>query len=191
MEHFPEKTKDDVRKILFSKNLFYEEMGNYHSRLQIAADIVKQTSTPKSRDDHEPLGATRDENGGDDEAEKEKNDEGGRDPGVDGIGAFRAKRIRLSKESEGSSPWISDNLHDSIALENQNPVMVGMLQPDNERTAPMQPDSARSTAWMAEKIELKRQKLKNEKMKLENKLMALELKQMELDIESNRFQERK
>ncbi|KAJ6817292.1 uncharacterized protein M6B38_412110 [Iris pallida] len=40
MDHLSDKAKDDVRKILSSKHLFYEEMCSYHNgnRLHLPAD---------------------------------------------------------------------------------------------------------------------------------------------------------
>lgn len=194
INHLPEKTKEDVRKILCSKHLFFEEIYNYHTvnRLHIAADLGMQSSTPKSRDDHEAWGAMKDENGGDDEddEESENNDEVGednydendRDAGAEGIGSF-PKRMKLSKDPEGASYWTVDNLHEcmrSTAPENLNPVMSGML-PDNARTARIQPDSAR-TAWV------QRQWTRIRKLQVEEQKVDLQAQAFELEKERFKWQ---
>ncbi|XP_057974871.1 uncharacterized protein LOC131162430 isoform X2 [Malania oleifera] len=58
MDHLSEKEKDEVRKILSSKHLFYEEMCSYHNgnRLHLPPDPALQRSLQlalRSRDDHE------------------------------------------------------------------------------------------------------------------------------------------
>lgn len=186
INHLPEKTKEDVRKILCSKHLFFEEIYNYHTanRQHIAADLGIQSSTPKSRDDHEAWGAMKDENGGDDgDDESENNDEIGednydendRDAGAEGIGSF-PKRMKLRKDSDGASYWTSDNLDESMrstAPENRNPVMSGML-PGNARTTRMQPDSAR-TAWMQRQwTRIRKLQVKEQKVDLQAQAFELE-----------------
>lgn len=59
-----EKEKDDVRKILSSKHLFYEEMCSYHNRnrLHLPPDPELQRSLQqalRNRDDHESTGVRR------------------------------------------------------------------------------------------------------------------------------------
>ncbi|MED6183326.1 hypothetical protein PIB30_036875 [Stylosanthes scabra] len=58
IDYLSEKEKDDVRKILSSKQLFYEEMCSYHNnnRLHLPHDLALQRSLQqalRSRDDHE------------------------------------------------------------------------------------------------------------------------------------------
>jgi len=58
MDHLSEKEKEEVRKILSSKQLFYEEMCSYHNanRLHLPHDPELQRSLRlalRSRDDHE------------------------------------------------------------------------------------------------------------------------------------------
>lgn len=58
MDHLTEKTKEDVRKILSSKHLFYEEMCSYHNgnRLHLPPDPALQRSLQlalRSRDEHD------------------------------------------------------------------------------------------------------------------------------------------
>jgi len=216
MDHLPEKIKEDVRKILCSKHLFYEEMSSYHNRnkLHITADLGMQSSTPKSRADHEAWQAVNDENGGDDEddQENENNDEVGegncdendRDAGAEGIGFF-PKRTKPNKKSEGASYWTSDNLHEcmrSSAPENLNPVMSGMLT-DDAKTAWTQQDSAKTARkqrqWtrslelqMERKVDLQAQALELEKERFKWQKISSkkdrELKRLKLENEKMKLE---
>ncbi|KAL1831187.1 hypothetical protein DCAR_0101164 [Daucus carota subsp. sativus] len=58
LDHIPEKLKEEVRKILSSKHLYYEEMCSYHNgnRLHLPPDPELQYSLRlalRSKDDHE------------------------------------------------------------------------------------------------------------------------------------------
>ncbi|XP_026661620.1 uncharacterized protein LOC103710100 isoform X1 [Phoenix dactylifera] len=66
MHHISDKVKDDVRKILSSKHLHYEEMCSYHNknRLHLPADPEVQRSVQsllKTSDDHDAKRAARDD----------------------------------------------------------------------------------------------------------------------------------
>ncbi|CAN1130185.1 hypothetical protein LINPERPRIM_LOCUS13079 [Linum perenne] len=66
IDYLSEKEKDDVRKILSSKHLFYEEMCSYHNgnRLHLPHDPALQRSLQlalRSRDDHDHDGTKRHE----------------------------------------------------------------------------------------------------------------------------------
>ncbi|KAK8510645.1 hypothetical protein V6N13_110148 [Hibiscus sabdariffa] len=86
IDYLTEKEKDDVRKILSSKHLFYEEMCSYHNgnRLHLPHDPQLQHSLQlafKSRDDHESDDARRhqhdnvDEDGEDDDDDDMETDD--------------------------------------------------------------------------------------------------------------------
>ncbi|KAF5942461.1 hypothetical protein HYC85_020103 [Camellia sinensis] len=64
MDHISEKAKEEVRKILSSKHLFYEEMCSYHNsnRLHLPHDPELQRSLRlalRSRDDHDNIDVRR------------------------------------------------------------------------------------------------------------------------------------
>lgn len=74
MRHLTNKAKDDVRKILSSKQLYYEEMCSYHNknRLHLPADPEVQHSVQlllKISDDHNTKRAARDDFDEDDQDE--------------------------------------------------------------------------------------------------------------------------
>ncbi|KAG1331064.1 hypothetical protein COCNU_02G010320 [Cocos nucifera] len=73
MEHISDKLKDDVKRILSSKHLFYEEMCSYHNvnRLHLPHDPALQRSLQlalKSRDEHGTRRAVHGSNDEDDQS---------------------------------------------------------------------------------------------------------------------------
>ncbi|OAY74032.1 hypothetical protein ACMD2_10861 [Ananas comosus] len=85
MDHISDKLKDDVRKILSSKHLFYEEMCSYHNgnRLNLPHDLALQRSLQvalRSKDEQEMRrganeDADEDDQSGDTEDEEDNNGE--------------------------------------------------------------------------------------------------------------------
>ncbi|KAI3460493.1 hypothetical protein Pfo_017156 [Paulownia fortunei] len=76
MDHISEKAKDEVRKILSSKHLHYEEMCSYHNgnRLHLPPDPELQHSLRlalRSRDDHDDTDVKRHPNEDNDEVDQE------------------------------------------------------------------------------------------------------------------------
>lgn len=76
IDFLSEKEKDDVRKILSSKHLFYEEMCSYHNgnRLHLPHDPALQRSLQlalRSRDDHDNDDLRRHQNDDPDEEDQE------------------------------------------------------------------------------------------------------------------------
>ncbi|KAL0369318.1 UNVERIFIED_CONTAM: hypothetical protein Scaly_1150700 [Sesamum calycinum] len=76
MDHISEKAKEEVRKILSSKHLHYEEMCSYHNgnRLHLPPDPELQRSLRlalRSRDDHDDSDAKRHPHDDDDEVDQE------------------------------------------------------------------------------------------------------------------------
>ncbi|ERN11761.1 hypothetical protein AMTR_s00022p00244920 [Amborella trichopoda] len=77
MNHLSAKTKDDVRKILSSKHLFYKEMCAYHNGQRISnVHEVHPLMLCKSRETQDGCDFVKDDNGfGGDEDEDEENDD--------------------------------------------------------------------------------------------------------------------
>ncbi|KAK8572203.1 hypothetical protein V6N13_047818 [Hibiscus sabdariffa] len=80
IDYLTEKEKDDVRKILSSKHLFYEEMCSYHNgnRLHLPHDPQLQRSLQlafRSRDDHENDDAMKHQHDNADEEDEEDDDD--------------------------------------------------------------------------------------------------------------------
>ncbi|KAE8714295.1 hypothetical protein F3Y22_tig00110198pilonHSYRG00137 [Hibiscus syriacus] len=123
IDYLTDKEKDDVRKILSSKHLFYEEMCSYHNgnRLHLPHDPQLQRSLQmafRSRDDHENDDARRDQQhdnvdeddeDDDDDMETDDHDEFEEnrashedDGGIYGILRTSAKRSRQGHVHEGA-----------------------------------------------------------------------------------------
>ncbi|CAK9134707.1 unnamed protein product [Ilex paraguariensis] len=110
MDHISEKAKEEVRKILSSKHLFYEEMCSYHNRnrLHLPPDPELQRSLRlalRSRDDHENNDMRRqpqdDPEDDDQDAEMDEHDELGENhdlhgnrSGIYGMQGSSAKRVK-------------------------------------------------------------------------------------------------
>ncbi|CAA6663783.1 unnamed protein product [Spirodela intermedia] len=116
MDHLSEKAKDDVRKILSSKHLFYEEMCSYHNgnRLHLPTDPSIQRSLQlalRSGDDHELARGSHDDDGEevdrgmdtdgrDEEGENLEAFHGELAMGGGGAGFFFPKRVKRDVEAE-------------------------------------------------------------------------------------------
>ena len=207
-----DKEKDDVRKIMSSKQLFYEEMCSYHNgnRLHLPHDLALQRSLKlalRNRDDHESHHQVEDVE--DDDGEGEEHDEYD-DFTHGGCGAGALKKARQSHSHED----VDHPGHQVSSLECNKLSLSQMPFPqggeESERSALMQKQWIESRTLQLEEQklqiqvellelekqrfrwerfskkrdqELERMKMENERMKLENDRMGLELKQRELGVE--------
>ncbi|KAK4354740.1 hypothetical protein RND71_026934 [Anisodus tanguticus] len=197
LDHVSEKGKEEVRKILSSKHLHYEEMCSYHNgnRLHLPPDPELQRSLRlalKSRDELDDNDVVRkqqhlqDHDNEDDLGDRDEYEE---NHGMSG-GGF-SKRI---KQCQG---------HETITFGNSfdcDRTLISQLHTEGNRAHILQKQ------WMEEQklqiqaqmlelekerlnwqrfsrkkdIELKVMRMENERMKLENERMALELKEKEM-----------
>ncbi|KAL6006681.1 hypothetical protein ACLOJK_032174 [Asimina triloba] len=208
MSHLSEKAKEDVRKILSSKHLFYEEMCSYHNgnRLHLLDDPSLQQclqSVLEGREVREPGRIAREENGGNDHDEDDMDDDD--DEGDDGInlhgedglvGAGHAqKRLRLQYNLEEANFWVGANSQECVKrpCSDNHPV---------EKNESMQRQWIRSRALQLEEqklsiqaqaLELENQRFKwqrfsrkkereLDKLRLENERMKLENERMLLEL---------
>eukprot|EP01018_Ginkgo_biloba_P032918 Gb_09853 [translate_table: standard] len=96
MPHLLAKTKDDVRKLLSSTDLFYKEMCSYHNGNQMHAlpnldlySCVQSSMISKSRDGHESCDLMKEDNGVDEDNDDENEEEDGEETEVN----QKAKRL--------------------------------------------------------------------------------------------------
>ncbi|KAK4756188.1 hypothetical protein SAY87_006315 [Trapa incisa] len=184
--HFlTEKEKDDVRKILSSKQLFYEEMCSYHNgnRLHLPPDPELQRSLQlalKSRDDNEGSDARRNHHDDfdDDEKDFDNDDQDDFEENCTMHGLLTrahgpAKRMKQTLTNEDVNQGISlNNPHDC----NKGP--HSFSQPDmNQRTS----SSARA-AWL-EKPTTELQSIQLEEQKLHIQMEMLELEKQKFKWE--------
>ncbi|MQM22042.1 hypothetical protein Taro_055090 [Colocasia esculenta] len=184
MHHVSAKSKEDVRKILSSKHLFYREMCAYHNgqRIPYSHELSLQSCGVP------PVGSSRDaeeeeEDDGEDEDEEEdgdveeRNDEfGGR-----GCDSFQVEMDGVLLDTT-KSLW-----------EQRDWFRKRTLQLQEERTAIQMKAfelEKRRFKWQRfcgkKDRELERMRLENERMRLENERMALQVRQREAELEFNR-----
>lgn len=205
--NLPPKVKDDVRKLLSSKHLFFKEMCNYHNGTTMhfppALDghqCMQSSMTVKGRDGHEAFRMTMEENEGDEEDEENEddededvedtNDENGEDADAEGVRNY-SKRRKTSINAEEVNFWTSPVSHDygkPSASHNLNSEIMGVLQ-DNTKTAWERRQWMRNRTmlleeqkvnYQAQAFELEKQRFKWQKFSSKK---ARELKRMKLDNE--------
>ncbi|CAA7047792.1 unnamed protein product [Microthlaspi erraticum] len=205
-----DKEKDDVRKIMSSKHLFYEEMCSYHNgnRLHLPHDLALQRSLQlalRNREDHDNEELRRQD------LDEEDDHDGEGDEYEEHCGGVRGgplKRTRQSHE-DGDHPSLVNSLESNrVSLAQMPDVNQGGAE--SGRAASMQKEwyESRSLQLEEQKLqikvellelekqrfrwqrfskkrdqELERMRMENERMKLENDRMGLELKQRELGVE--------
>lgn len=160
MDHLSDKVKDEVRKILSSKQLFYEEMCSYHNgnRLHLPHDPNLQRSLQLAvhnrvldldEDDHEAVET-------DEYEEKMKHG--------------------MEIEEISQEKWMKSRM---VELEERKMQLeVQRLEMEKERFK-----------WekfsKKKEREMEKRKMENERSRLENERMVLELKKMEMSIFTN------
>ncbi|KAF8377162.1 hypothetical protein HHK36_030535 [Tetracentron sinense] len=185
MNHLSEKAKDDVRKILSSKHLFYEEMCSYHNgnRLHLPADPVLQRSLQlalRSRDDQEIHDAGRhpQDDIDEDDQDEESDDEVEEDHalhedngGIYGVPGGFMKKLKQGQDHEDASfgnPSISPDCN-KISHSNPQDVLADMPQvfPEGTKAAWFQKQWIRSRSLQLEeqKVKIQVQMLELEKQR--------------------------
>ncbi|URE29510.1 hypothetical protein MUK42_36376 [Musa troglodytarum] len=180
-----EKMKDDVRKILSSKHLFYEEMCSYHNcnRLNLPADPALQRSLQLalgSRDEHDRRRGSHEDVDEDDQSADGDDEEGDAEE--------HSLTIDMNQVfSEGSkSTLIQQHWVNSYPLqleEKKLHIQAQMLELKKQRYKWQRFSKKKDR-------ELNMMRMENERMKLENECLSLELRQkeMELDLTSKKTQ---
>ncbi|XVE55158.1 hypothetical protein DITRI_Ditri03aG0137600 [Diplodiscus trichospermus] len=183
IDYLTEKEKDDVRKILSSKHLFYEEMCSYHNgnRLHLPHDPQLQRSLQlalRSRDDyHENDDARRhqhdDLDDNDHDVETDGHDEfenlasHGDNRGMYGVLGGSEKRLRQGQVHEDACFQNSLNSQDCNKKSSYPPITQADMNhalPDNSRAAWLQKQ------W----IESRSLQLKEQKLQIEVEMLELE-----------------
>ncbi|KAD4584770.1 hypothetical protein E3N88_22371 [Mikania micrantha] len=214
MDHVSDKLKEEVRKILNSKHLYYEEMCSYHNgnRLHLPPDPELQQSLRLALrviDDHENDGRRGShENLDDDDQDPYMDDHEEYDyhhhynhglnldkSPIYGLGDVSSKRVKLGEGSQ------MKNMQTDV---NQEGMKVNLLQDQwmKHRLLQLEEQKIHVQVQMLElekelfkwqrfrqkkDMELETMKLKNERMKMENKQMLMELKRKEISTDLNRF----
>lgn len=211
MDHVSDKLKEEVRKILSSKHLYYEEMCSYHNgnRLHLPADPELQRSLRlalRARDDHENDGRR---------GSHEDLDDDDQDPYIDDHDEYDDHHhhhgLNLDQRgiygvSEGSSKRVKQNEGSQVKIMpadmNQEGMQANVLQDQwmKHRLIQLEEQKIHIQAQMLElekerfkwqrfrqkkDMELEIMRMENERMKMENEQMALELKRKEMSADLN------
>ncbi|XP_027924747.1 uncharacterized protein LOC114182159 [Vigna unguiculata] len=190
IDYLSEKEKDEVRKILSSKHLFYEEMCSYHNcnRLHLPHDLELQRSLQlahRNRDDHDSDDVRRShhEDHDEDDLEVETDDHDDFEENyathADSRGAYGEagrpmKRLKAGQGHEDAATFGS-------ALNNQEynkssyPYMV---QSDVNQAAP----EKMSSAW------LQKQWVESRSLQLEEQKLQIQVEMLELEKQRFKWQ---
>lgn len=179
MHHVSQKAKDDVRRILSSKHLFYREMCAYHNGQRVPDSKV---GFLKCGDAHE----VEDE---DEENEAEK--EGDEEDENDGCGSDDFGKVGYDKFCTEIDVVLQDST--KTLCERRVWIRQRILQLQQERVG------IQSEAFELEKQrmkwkrfcskkdrELESLRMKNERLRLENERMTLQVRHKELELDSMR-----
>ncbi|KAH9757557.1 hypothetical protein WN944_008359 [Citrus x changshan-huyou] len=182
IDFLTEKEKDDVRKILSSKHLFYEEMCSYHNgnRLHLPHDLPLQRSLQlalRSRDDHDNDDVRRhihDPDEDDQDMETDDHDEfednhasHGDSRGTYGIAGCSAKRQRQGQGHEDVCLGNSMNPLDF----NKSSYPPQVAQADMNQALP---ESMKSSWLQKQWIESRSLQLEEQKLQIQVEMLELE-----------------
>lgn len=183
--YLDEKEKDEVRKIMSSKHLFYEEMCSYHNgnRLNLPHDPALQRSLRIRCRDDDGHGKHQNE----DLVDCEEHNMSQKDCGDRGVSLGGAlKRLRRSQNhedlghpnhvNEGYVPHLHKQWTESKSLELEErklQIQAELMELERQRIK-----WERFSQKRDQKLQIMR--MENENMKLENEKMKLELRGVEL-----------
>ncbi|KAH9789733.1 F16F4.11 protein [Citrus sinensis] len=193
--HLSAKAKDDVRKILGSKHLFYKEMFAYHNGKKIpnCHDIdlqgcsVPSDRSPKGNDESEEEEADRNNDTDDDESDNEddRNDDEdeGRMMAIHGRNLLAGSVFEMkwlgffqdpSKSMWERREWIKKQ---KLALQNQRvSIQAQAFELEKQHLKWLRYCSKKDR-------ELERSRLENERIRLDNEQMILHLKQKQFELD--------
>ncbi|KAK2979591.1 hypothetical protein RJ640_020083 [Escallonia rubra] len=191
MDHIPEKGKEEVRKILSSKHLYYEEMCSYHNgnRLHLPPDPELQRSLRlalRSRDDQENNDARRhpqdDPDEDDQDAEMEDHNEydethafHGDHRVICGLPGGSAKRIKQLQGDE--TPTFGNSLNTLDC----NRTFSSQPQNANGEMSQVLPEGMKANL-------LQKQWIENRSLQLEEQRLQIQAQTLELEKERYKWQ---
>ncbi|KAJ9164373.1 hypothetical protein P3X46_023955 [Hevea brasiliensis] len=206
MPHLSAKSKDDVRKILSSKHLFYREMCAYHNgqRIPDCQDIDLQgCSLPLERCSRDNNGSEEEEAGGHDDSDDDESDnESDLNAYEDGERMGKYEKNKVNEEDDhlwAQSGWcngfeveMSGILQDPMVSlwEKKEWIKKQKLQLLEQRVS-IQAQAGelekRRFKWLRycskKDREFDRLRLENERMRLENEQSILQLRQKQLEMD--------
>ncbi|MFS7975621.1 putative transcription factor Trihelix family [Helianthus anomalus] len=214
MDHVPEKLKEEVRKILSSKHLHYEEMCSYHNgnRLHLPPDPELQHSLRlalRARNDHEINDGRHEDPDDDDDQDPyvdldhDEYDEYHRRHHHQGVNLGQRTACGVGEGSSKRVKQNEDSLMKNVQMDMDQEGMKSNLLQDqwlNNRLLQLEEQKVHIQAQMLElekerfkwqrfrrkkDTELEMMRIDNERMKMENDQMLLELKRKAMSADLN------
>jgi hypothetical protein len=211
MPHLSAKAKDDVKKILSSKHLFYKEMCAYHNGQRIPnchdLDDLQDHALPLGRSSKDNNGSEEEEAGEHNDSEDDEmdnEDDNNAEAEGERMGEFSG-RVKVSEEDDHfwSQSVGLDGFEAEIAGIIQDPMKSLWERKEWIKRQTLQLQEQR-VSFQAQALELEKQhfkwlrycskksrelerlRLENERMKLENERRLLQLRHKELEIDFRR-----
>ncbi|KAJ7980766.1 Sequence-specific DNA binding transcription factor [Quillaja saponaria] len=194
------KAKDDVKKILSSKHLFYKEMCAYHDAQMIPNfhEVGLQGNSLPSRRSKDNNGKEKEQAGEDNEIEFDVSDDddhnnadrgGERKSGEEDVHFWSLSIDQLDKSEEEMARIFQDPI---TSLSEQTKCVKKQLLQLQEQNVNYQAEALEVEKQrlkllrysIKKKMELEKMRLKIEMLKLENERSILQLRQKELEIDS-------
>ncbi|KAF5784120.1 putative transcription factor Trihelix family [Helianthus annuus] len=218
MDHIPVKLKEEVKKLLNSKHLFFREMCAYHNSCGGGSGgggggggggVGHHPSPPevgtveRQHSHHRPncVHSNEDEDEEEDDEGDDENEEDGDREEEEDDGLSTRKRARAMENGDvirqfsGELSSVVQDLTKSV-WEKRQWMKVRMMQLEEQRVG-FQGESyeleKRRSKWLkfsySKEREMEIEKLKNERMKLENERMVLLLRQKEMELVDHQQQQ--
>ncbi|XP_076950031.1 uncharacterized protein LOC143622900 [Bidens hawaiensis] len=192
MDHIPVKLKEEVKKLLNSKHLFFREMCAYHNSCSGSVGgggggVTHHSLTPEVAVHRSNCVHSNDEDDDEEEDENEEADDGLSNRKRGRMGEQDWHESVVHKFNNELSSVVQD-LSKSV-WEKRQWMKVKMMQLEEQRVG-FQGESyeleKRRTKWLkfsySKEREMAIEKMKNERMKLENERMVLLLRQKEMEL---------
>lgn len=210
MTNLSDKMKDDAKKILSSKHLFYEEMCSYHhnNRLCLPEDPALQRSLQlalKCKDEHDARRASGDADEDDQSADNDYEEENDDDHPMVHVNVNKGtlpvhKRTRYMGDQDDIGFGNSSSSHDCSRRSDPHSISVDINKtfPDGTNMDLVQKNLATQSAEVekqhmeieVEALELAKQRLKWERFskKKDRELEEMRLENERMKIENQRFE---
>ncbi|XP_051130251.1 trihelix transcription factor GTL1 [Andrographis paniculata] len=190
MDHLSPKLKEEVKKLLNSKHLFFREMCAYHNSCAHAAPPEAAAApAPPAACLHSSETTKEDDDDNDNEEDSDENDDNEDEDDEEEVPRKRARKGTAAVErlrGEVAAVWEDGG---RTAAEKMQWMRGKQMQVEEQRiglqSRSMELEKQR-LKWLRfsskKEREMEKEKLGNERLKLENERMALMLRQKELDI---------
>ncbi|KAG8653089.1 uncharacterized protein LOC110618304 isoform X2 [Manihot esculenta] len=207
MPHLSAKAKDDVRKILSSKHLFYKEMCAYHNgqRIPNCQDLDLQgSSLPIERCSRDNNGSEEEEAEGHDDSDDDESDSEGdlkAKKDEEKMGKFKSSKVNEEDDHLWSQSGICNGFEVEMSGIFQDPTVSLWEKKKWIKKQKFQLLEQRRVCILAQAFELEKQhikwlrycskkdreferlRLENERMRLENEQSILQLRQKQLEMD--------